>query len=285
MNNPTINIFSVDVEDWYQVTNYANAIPFRSWGRYASRLLDNTLRLLDLMSRYATKGTFFILGWDAEHFPDVVRAINREGHEIGTHGYNHRLIYQQTPEEFRTMLHRSITIIEDIIGRPVITHRASDFSITRHCLWAFEVLCDMGIRYDSSIFPIRRGRYGIVDAPRFPYRIALQDGRSLIEVPLSTYRILGQNLPIGGGGYLRLMPYRFTHRAIKRLNQKNCPAVLYIHPWEIDPDQPIPENASLGKLLAHRMNLSTTYQKLNDLMRDFRFATMGHIVKELGVEG
>ncbi|MBI4530214.1 MAG: DUF3473 domain-containing protein [Candidatus Latescibacteria bacterium] len=280
MKNSTVNIFSVDVEDWYQVTNYARSIPFETWGRYTSRLLDNTLRLLDLMGQYDVKGTFFILGWNAERFPDVVRAIDRGGHEIGTHGYHHRLIYEQTPEELRAMLKRSIRVLENLIGRPVITHRASDFSITRHCLWAFEVLCDMGIRYDSSVFPIRRVRYGIVDAPRFPYRIALRDGRGLIEVPLSTYRVMGQNLPIAGGGYLRLLPYRLTHRAIERLNREKYPAVLYIHPWEIDPDQPMPDGVPFKSLFAHRLNLSTTYQKLDVLMRDFRFAPMSRVVEE-----
>ena len=275
-----LNAFSVDVEDWYQVSVFEKFIPFEAWEQYENRLLYNILRLIDLLSEANVKASFFVLGWNAEHFPEVVRAIDREGHEIGTHGYNHKLVYHQTPKEFAQNLQKSIGILEDVTGKPVISHRAPSFSITERCIWAFDILGEAGIQYDSSIFPIQRRRYGIAKAPRFPHRIPLASDHSLIEFPMSTLRVKGVNVPIAGGGYLRALPYKAVRFGIEKINREGAPGVLYIHPWEIDPNQPRPR-ASGRALFTHRFNLGTTSQKLRHLMRDFQFAPIGELLRFL----
>jgi len=216
------------------------------------------------------QGTFFILGWVADKFPDLVRRIAWAGHEIASHGYEHRLVYDMTPAQFRDDIRRARAALESITGRPVAGYRAPSFSITNESLWALDVLVDEGYVYDASVFPIRHDRYGIADAPRHPHRVP-RNGAQLWEVPASTVRWCGMNLPIGGGGYFRLLPYEWTRRGIARLNRhERRPAVFYLHPWEIDPGQPRLSASALSKV-RHYRNLHKTEARLERLLRDFAF--------------
>lgn len=269
---PITNALTIDFEDWYQGLE----IPHTEWEGYEDRVIQSGRRVLNVLSEAKTRATFFVLGHVAERHPEIVREIAAAGHEVGTHGYSHSFIYRQTPDLFRGEMKRAIRYLEDITGQPVLGHRAPFFSITRESLWALDVLGELGIRYDSSIFPVLNYRYGIEDAPRWPYRIG--DGRnSLMEFPISTWRVLGRNLPIAGGAYFRIYPYAFTRRAFTSLNENGHPAVFYLHPWELDPDHPripLPRRISL----THYINLSKTEKRLRRLLDDFSFAPMREVL-------
>ena len=233
------NAFTVDVEDWYQVADFDAVIPFTDWDRYESRVLRNTERVLALLDDAGVKGTFFVLTWNAERHPEIVRRIAAQGHEVATHGYAHRIVYEQTPDEFRDDVARAKKTLEDLIGEPVLGYRAPSFSFTTKSLWAPDVLLDLGLRYDSSVFPVKDALYGLPDADRFPYVLRERDGRKLIEFPITTTPLLGRNLPLGGGGYLRLLPYLYMRWGMRRVNRgEGRSALVYVHPWELDPEQP-----------------------------------------------
>lgn len=267
------NALTIDFEDWYQGLE----IPHTEWEAYEDRIAPVGHRLLDLLGDAGVRCTFFVLGYVAERHPELVRAIAAAGHEIGTHGYSHTLIYRQTPAVFRAELQRSIRVLEDLTGRPVWGHRAPFFSITRDSLWALDVLGEAGIRYDSSIFPVRNYRYGIADAPRWPYEVQTEAGRALQEFPVSTWRFLGRNLPVAGGAYFRIYPYRVTRWALQAINRLGQPAVFYLHPWEIDPEHPrIPLPRRIA--LTHYFNLKATERRLRRLVRDLSFAPMGEVL-------
>jgi polysaccharide deacetylase family protein (PEP-CTERM system associated) len=272
-----INALSVDVEDWFQVTNFENVIGRDDWDHCESRVVNNVNRILELLSAGDVRATFFVLGWIAERYPHLVLAIHRRGHEISTHGYAHAQIQQQTQEEFRVDVSRAIRILEDLLGESIIGYRAPSYSIVPDTMWAWELLAELGIRYDSSIFPIKHDRYGVAALPRFPFTIDLQEGRELVEFPLSTVRILGKNIPIAGGGYLRLYPYWFVKWAVKRINRQGHPAIFYLHPWEIDSFQPRQEVHFL-KRLRHYTNISATESKIRALLRDFQFAPVREVL-------
>jgi len=275
-----VNTFTVDVEDWYQVADFDAVVPFDSWDRYESRVRQNTDRILELMDERGVKGTFFVLTWNAERYPDVVRRIHAAGHEVATHGYAHRIVYEQTPEEFRADVARAKQTLEDIIGEPVIGYRAPSFSFTQKSLWAPDVLLDLGFRYDSSVFPVRDALYGLPDAERFPYVIRERDGRRLIEFPITTTVFMGRNFPLGGGGYLRVFPYLYMKWGMRRVNrQEGKSAVVYVHPWEIDPGQPRMKTAGRRGFSSHYVNLGRTEAKLRALLRDFRFAPMRDLLE------
>ncbi len=236
-----LNAFSVDVEDYFQVMAFEKAIRRDQWEGLEPRVERNTRRLLDLCARYGVRGTYFVLGWVAERCPGLVRDIRAAGHELGTHGYDHRRVTTLTPAQFRDDVRRSKGAIEDAAGVEVIGYRAPNYSIVRETLWAMDVLIEEGFRYDSSIFPIRHDRYGIPDFPRFPRRVRGSNGTALHEFPISTVRLAGMNLPFVGGGYLRHFPLAFIRWGMRRLNGgERRPAIVYIHPWEIDPGQPAP---------------------------------------------
>ena len=258
-------ILSVDVEDYFHVEAFAGVVDRGRWEEYPRRVDGNTRRLLDLFDEHGARGTFFVLGWVAERFPALVREIAARGHELACHSYWHRLIYQLTPEEFRADTLRAKAVIEDAAGLPLAGYRAPSYSVTARSLWALDVLAECGFHYDSSVFPIHHDVYGIPAAPRFPFRLDTAAG-PLTEVPLTTFHVprLG-NLPVGGGGYLRLLPAWYTRLGCRRAAAENVPLVVYIHPWEIDPDQPR-IRAGLKSRLRHYTNLHKTYARLRALL-------------------
>jgi polysaccharide deacetylase family protein (PEP-CTERM system associated) len=267
-----LNALSIDVEDYYQVEGFSPQVRFDEWPSYESRVVGNTWRLLELLRLHQVKATFFILGWIGERFPQVVRAIHQEGHEVASHGYRHRLLYTMTREEFAEDTKRAKTILEDLCGEPVIGYRAPCFSIIQQNLWCLDVLHDLGFLYDSSTFPIHHDRYGISNGARAPYYHHLPEGRRLLEFPLATVQLLGKNVPVAGGGYFRLFPYQFTRWALRRINEREkAPAIFYLHPWEIDPAQPRINGSRLNRF-RHYVNLDKTEPRLRRLLNDFQFA-------------
>ena len=269
MRQPLTNYLTVDVEDYFQVAAFERAISPDEWDQHPCRVVANVHTILDLFTAHDVQGTFFIVGWIAERYPDLVLEIERQGHEIGCHSYRHRKIYDLTPEEFRDDTRKAKDILEQIINKPVYGYRAPSYSITQKSLWALDILAELGFRYDSSIFPVYHDNYGIPDAPRFPYRLEKQD---MMEYPISTLRVSRLNLPIAGGGYFRLFPYWFTRMALRRINKREQqPFIFYFHPWEIDPEQPRIESAGAKSRFRHYLNLTKTKKRLLRLLGDFRF--------------
>ncbi|RKY00311.1 polysaccharide deacetylase family protein [Candidatus Poribacteria bacterium] len=275
-----INILTIDVEDYFHVLGLSSVIKKSEWEDCPQRVYGNTLRLLDILEASGVKATFYVLGWVAERRPELVDEMLRRGHEIASHGYSHAPIYEQTREEFHADLVRSKEILEGISGCKVIGYRAPSFSITERTLWALDVLIEEGFEYDSSIYPIRYDRYGISSAERFPHLIH-RGKRSIWEFPPSTLRFLGRNLPVAGGGYFRLYPYRITAGFIRRMNRKGYPVLVYLHPWEIDPAQPRFKPRFRDRF-RHYVNLSKTEGKLIRLLKEFRFAGISHFIKCMG---
>lgn len=270
MDDRVINVMTVDVEDYFQVSAFEQSVSRDQWDGYESRVCRNTERLLEIFQQADTKATFFILGWVAERFPALVRQISSLGHEIASHGYFHRLVYEQTPDQFRDDLRRAKGVIEQVSGARVRGYRAPSYSITARSMWAFDVLIEEGYAYDASVYPIHHDRYGIPDAPRHPYRVS-REGGQLWEMPGSTVHMAGQNLPIGGGGYFRILPYAWTRRGFLRVNNREAkPVMFYLHPWEIDPEQPR-MSAPLASRFRHYRNLDKTEKRLRRLLSEFRF--------------
>lgn len=264
---------TVDVEDYFQVSAFDETVPRAHWETLESRVCRNTDRLLALFEAAQVRGTFFILGWVAERFPALVRRIAEQGHEIGSHGYGHRLVYSQTPEEFREDIRRSRAVIADAASTSIHGYRAPSFSITVRSLWALDILREEGFAYDASIFPIHHDRYGIPSSPRQFHELETSAGK-IWECPGSTVRVGGTNLPVAGGGYFRLLPYAWTRWGISRVNSREqLPAIFYLHPWEIDPDQPRLRASRLSRL-RHYRNLRKTEGRLKRLLSDFRFAPL-----------
>jgi polysaccharide deacetylase family protein (PEP-CTERM system associated) len=278
-----LNALTIDVEEYFHVAAFASVIEPQEWDRYVSRVEGNVERLLDILDEYHTVATFFVLGWVADRHPQMVRAIRRRGHEVASHGYAHQCIYKQTPEEFRRETRRSKQLLEDLIGETVLGYRAASYSITRCSLWALEILREEGFAYDSSIFPIRHDRYGIPGHPRFCHVVDGQVGTGLVEFPPSTVRVAGVNVPIAGGGYFRIYPYAVTRWGIRYLNTaERQPAVVYLHPWEIDPEQPrIPAHAF--SRFRQYFRLDQTAARLARLLQDFSFASMASILRDRGL--
>jgi len=270
---------TVDVEDYFQVSAFDSVVSRDDWDRSESRVRQNTERLLEMFAGHGIQATFFVLGWVAERFPGLVRAIANQGHEIASHGFEHRLVYEQTPEQFRADLRRARIALEAASGQPIFGYRAPSYSITQKSLWALDVLIEEGYLYDASIYPIHHDRYGIPDSPRHIHQIVRPSG-SIWELPGSTVRLGGMNLPIGGGGYFRILPYEWTRRGIQRLNTiEGQPAIFYLHPWEVDPDQPrLP--APLLSRFRHYRNLAATAPRLTRLMRQFSFGPVSTILSD-----
>lgn len=268
-----LNAISFDVEDYYQVSAFARVVHFSDWGKKESRVFGNTIRILEILHHQGVKATFFTLGWVAETFPKVVREIYEAGHEVACHSYNHRLVYDLTPAEFREDIRRSKGILEDLSGARVVGYRAPSYSIIRESLWALDILMEEGFLYDSSIFPIHHDRYGLPDYPRHPYQIE-RNGQSLVEFPPSTLKLAGVNIPIAGGGYFRFFPYSFIRWGIRRLNRvEEEPAVIYFHPWEFDYNQPRLNGGAIFNF-RHYLNLGGTENNLRRLLKDFSFVPM-----------
>ncbi|MDR3629527.1 MAG: DUF3473 domain-containing protein [Desulfocapsaceae bacterium] len=282
-----LNALTIDVEDYFQVNAFARSIRYEDWDNYPLRVEANTSRILDLLDEFDFKATFYILGWIAERVPGLVREISRRGHEIACHGYAHQLIFAIGPDAFREDVRRAKRILEDLCGEQVCSYRAPSYSITKNSLWALDILIEEGFVRDSSIFPVYHDTYGMPDAPRFPYVIQRQAG-SITEFPLTTYRLhAGKSeyrLPIAGGGYLRLLPAQILIWGIERINrQENQPAVLYFHPWEIDPDQPRIK-AGLKSTFRHYLNLRKTESKLRKIFAAGRFSTMKAVLQQQSVQ-
>jgi len=266
------NFLTVDVECWFHAHNVG--VPRSTWHLQETHILNNMDRLLLMLDTHDTKATFFILGWVADHFPEVVRMIAAEGHEIATHGYHHELITQMTPQEFEADLLQSLEAISRHTSQEVLGHRASNFTVVKDTLWALEILAKNGIRYDSSIFPISRKRYGIPKYPnRYPHSLRMPDGKPLIELPMSTAKFGSKLLPVAGGGYFRLYPYHVTAAYIRRMNALGLPAMVYVHPWELDAEQ---DRYYLGasKTFQHYVNLESTEWKLDRLLDGFSFTSI-----------
>lgn len=276
--SPVVNAMTVDVEDYFHVSAFEASVSRAGWSALESRVRRNTERLLDLFAAHDVRATFFVLGWVAERDPGLVRQIAAAGHEIGSHGFGHRLVYDQSPEEFRRDLRQSRAAIEAASGAPIFGYRAPSFSITGRSLWALDIIREEGFIYDASIFPIRHDRYGLPSSPRHVYRIEPEIG-ALWECPGSTVRIAGTNLPVAGGGYFRLLPYAWTRWGISRLNRRERrAAIFYLHPWEIDPDQPrMP--ASRLSTFRHYRNLRKTEPRLRRLLDEFAFAPLAEVLR------
>jgi len=276
----TLNAMTVDVEDYFHVSVFDGVVPRSTWAALESRVERNTDRLLEIFGTAGIKGTFFVLGWAAERYPGLVRRIAEQGHEVASHGYAHRLVYDSTPATFREDVKRSKQLLESATGVAVQGYRAPSYSITPRSLWALDILIDEGFRYDASIFPIHHDRYGIPLSPRHPYWID-RSGGAIIEVPGSTIRWGPLNLPVAGGGYFRILPYAWTSWGIRQINGvEHRPAIFYMHPWEIDPLQPRLPSGGLGRF-RHYRNLDKTEERLRRLLADFSFGRMSDVIRHL----
>ena len=266
---PTLsNALTVDVEDYFQVSALAPHIERHRWDSMPCRVERNVDRLLQLFDRYRAHATFFTLGWIAERYPRIVRSIAAAGHEIASHGYGHLRASEQTPQEFSADIRRAKHLLQDTVGVEVLGYRAPSFSIGQANPWAFDCIAEAGYCYSSSVYPVRHDHYGMPDAPRFPYEAR----PGLLEIPLTTARLLGRNLPAGGGGYFRFFPYPVSHWAIRRVNRVDGrPAIFYFHPWEIDPDQPRIPGVGLKTRFRHYVNLHRTEGRLSRLLADFHW--------------
>ena len=266
--SPIANAFSIDVEDWFQVSAFAPYIDRAHWHTLPCRVERNVDLLLQMLDEHEATATFFTLGWIAERYPTLVRRIVDAGHELASHGYEHHRASDQTPAEFRADLYRARDILEQTGGCPVIGYRAPSFSIGAGNLWAHEVLLETGHRYSSSVYPVVHDHYGMPDAPRFPWRT----GEGLLEIPVTTVRWGGRNWPIGGGGYFRLLPYNVSAWGLRRVNAvDHRPAIVYFHPWELDPEQPRVDTASAKARFRHYLNLHRTEPRIRRLLREFRW--------------
>jgi len=272
-----LNALSIDVEEYFQASAFNGDTPYQKWDSYESRVQCGTEKVLSLLSRHKTRGTFFIVGWVARRHPGLVKTIQKEGHEIACHSYAHREVSEQTPETFRKDLRLSKTILEDITGEQLGGYRAPTFSITSDTLWALDILIEEGFGYDSSIFPIHHDRYGIPDAERFPNVVSRGNGNRIVEFPMSTVRFMGINLPFAGGGYMRFLPVGFISRAINTINRDGQPVIVYVHPWEFDPDQPRIATSPMVKF-RHHHNISGMSRKFERILSRHRFAPVSEVL-------
>lgn len=270
--------FTVDVEDYFHVSAFADRIAPEDWGRFDCRVERNTHVLLDLAARHQTRATFFILGWVADLYPRLLRDIQSAGHEIGCHSHWHQLVYDLGPNRFRADLIQSRDSLEQTIGQPVRLYRAPSFSVTDRSLWALEILVEEGFEVDSSIYPVRHDRYGIPSAPTAPHHILTPAGR-ITEFPGMVCDLGALRVPAGGGGYLRLLPWSVTRTLLQHIRRQQRPLNVYIHPWEIDPQQPRLA-ASWKSRFRHYQNLSTTLPKLEAMLSEFRLGTISDVLSQ-----
>jgi polysaccharide deacetylase family protein (PEP-CTERM system associated) len=271
------NALTIDVEDYFQVSAFAPYIRRDEWDARECRVERNVGRILDLLAEHEVKATFFTLGWIAERYPQLVRRIVDEGHELASHGYGHERASDLTEAAFTADITRAKGLLEDLSGRPVLGYRAPSFSIGTHNLWAFDALARTGHRYSSSIYPIKHDHYGMPDSPRFAYRVG-SVGSGLLEVPVTTLRLLNRNLPSSGGGYFRLLPYALSRWMIGTVNRDDRQAaIFYFHPWEIDADQPRVAGIDAKTRFRHYVNIPRMEGRLRQLLGDFRWGRMDQI--------
>jgi len=283
--NPLRNGLSVDVEDFFHVEAFSDRVSPDSWPDFPSRVRANTHRILDLFAEHGHRATFFILGWVAEREPALIREIAEAGHELACHSYAHRRVDKLTPQQFREDLRRARDTVENTTGIRVVGYRAPTFSIVRKSLWGLDILAEEGFLYDSSIFPIHHDHYGFPEAPRFPFRAKLASGARICEIPMSTVRVCGMNLPVGGGGYLRILPMFYTRLAVRHLQKTlGRPVIVYIHPWEFDPEQPRLEGSWKSRL-RHYRGLDKTLPRMNELLTGGNFGTLQDMILALDRSG
>ncbi len=289
------NALSIDVEDYYQVSAFESVSPLESWHGFESRVERNTEKILDILEDESVRATFFILGWAADKCKGLAKNIAERGHEIASHGYWHRRVYNQTRAEFREDVRKAKSLLEDQTGTEILGYRAPSYSISQKSIWAFDELAEAGYVYDSSVFPIRHDLYGMPFWPRFTFSVErLEDGNwapaenqnsfsmgsskggdavCMLEIPITTLKLLGRNFPLAGGGYFRLFPYAATQWGLKRINEKEGkPFVFYLHPWEVDPNQPRMKGAAAKSRFRHYLNLTKTEPRFKKLLKDFEFA-------------
>lgn len=276
------NAMTVDVEDYFHVAALAGVIKKEDWSNMEYRAEASTHRLLDLFAECGIKATFFILGWVGKRSPALIRAIHDAGHEVACHGMSHELIYRQTPEVFAAETRDSKALLEDIVGVPMRGYRAASWSITRQSLWALDIVHDLGFEYDSSIFPIHHDVYGIPGAPKRPGMVSTPQGRQIVEFPPSTASFLGLRVPVAGGGYFRLLPYWLTRQGLHQINREGQGFNFYLHPWEVDPDQPRIKAGWVSRF-RHYTNLSRTHGRLRRLIGEFRFTTVRNVLGDTGL--
>ena len=275
MPSPTItNALTIDVEDYFQVSAFAPYIARADWERRECRIERNVDRILELLDEHDTEATFFTLGWIAERYPQLVRRIASQGHEVASHGYGHQRASDLDEAAFRADIETAKKILEDLCGKAVNGYRAPSFSIGAANLWAFEILARAGYRYSSSIYPIRHDHYGMPDSPRFAHRVH----DTLLELPITTLRLFNRNLPSSGGGYFRLLPYAVSRWMLQRVNShEQESAIFYFHPWEIDADQPRIPGIDRRTRFRHYLNIHRMEDRLACLLRDFRWDRMDHV--------
>jgi len=279
---PIVNAMSVDVEDYYHVSAFDRIVPKDEWTSLESRVVANTECLLETFDRVQVRATFFVLGCVAERYPALVRRIADLGHEVGSHGYYHQLIYSLTPHQFRDDVRAARQLLEDLTGRRVRGYRAPSYSITKLSLWALDVLIDEGYEYDTSIFPVHHDRYGIPDAPRHVHVLERRNG-TIIEIPPSTVRVAGVNVPIAGGAYFRLFPFEWTRWGIERVNAvERRPVMFYLHPWEVDPGQPRFQVSATTRL-RHYTRLKSTLPRFTRLLQRFQFEPVVAMLERAGI--
>lgn len=273
------NALTVDLEDYYHVSAFAGQVDADAWESRSSRVEDNAHRLLELFAAAGVTATFFTLGWVAERYPKLIRQIAEAGHEIACHSHRHKYVYALTRDEFRQDTNQAKQALEDATGYRVVGYRAPSFSITKDSKWAYEILVELGFRYDSSVFPVRHPNYGIPQAPRFPYRVSTPSG-DITEFPLSTLDLGGRRSPFGGGAYLRFLPGWYTEWAIRFVNaEESHPVCIYVHPWEIDPQQPRMMGPITSRL-RHYMGLGSTERKLRNLLKQFEFCGLEKLLED-----
>jgi polysaccharide deacetylase family protein (PEP-CTERM system associated) len=269
-----VNALTIDVEDYFQVSAFSGTIERAQWDNLECRVDQNTNRLLDLLAKHSVNATFFTLGWVAKRYPSLVRRIVAEGHELASHGYGHQKVTEQTPVEFKADLLLAKGILEDISGNAIIGYRAPSFSIGAGNLWAHDILAATGHRYSSSVYPIKHDHYGMPDAPRFAFKTP----SGLTELPATSIRLLNKNFPAAGGGFFRLLPYPVSKWSFQRVNELDGQsAIFYMHPWEVDVDQPRITDAPLKSKFRHYLNLHRVIPRLERLMTDFNWGRMDQI--------
>jgi polysaccharide deacetylase family protein (PEP-CTERM system associated) len=277
------NALTFDVEEYFHAEAFARAVRPDDWPSLESRVAASMERVLELLNRSKARATFFVLGWVAERQRGLVREIHAQGHELACHGHAHRMIGQLSRDEFRRDVERAKCTLEDAVGSAITGYRAPTFSVMADTLWSLDVLCELGFQYDSSIFPIVHDRYGLPGAPRFPHRVRTPGGGELAEFPPSTVELLGRRLPVAGGGYFRLLPWKVTRWAIHRLNEREGqPAMIYLHPWEMDPGQPELPAGAMARL-RHRLNLPKTDERLRALLDEFEVGPVADILLKQGL--
>lgn len=268
------NAISIDLEDWFCVKNLSCVISKDNWNNLELRVVNNTKKLLNLLENNNVKATFFVLGWVAEKVPDLITEIEESGHEIASHGYSHSVITEITPDFFDMDVRKALEVTQCCVKQKIIGFRAPSFTITKKTLWAYDILSKYGIEYDSSVFPVGfHPDYGIPDAPLTLYKVS----NKLIEVPLSVVELLGKRIPCSGGGYFRLYPYNLTKFLMKKCNKEGRPVIFYLHPWEIDNEQPRVK-LNFSKRIRHYNNLNKTYGRLEKLLKDFKFVPIKEII-------